>query len=324
MTLTHAQAKDLIRRGRNGSRRLGNNTYLYPVGADDYAVRFHATNVVTIHADGTYTLNTGGWDTVTTSQRINDYGPARVSSQNGERFIWHDGDPRTEPDIRACRKCHGAGRVREPGRRDYYEYSGGWNPRRIFPPKITLPRWAECRNCDGTGRKDYGSKPMSVIFYDGIKVDASGRVLDSHARARTNEPLEVTLARDAVRLKAVRAAWFKAHKLTPRNGEVRLFKAVRDDLRSANGGYYPVGGTTVAEDYDPAPHCGNGLHFSPTVETATRYDHAATRFLACAVDVATLTAIEDGYYAKAKARSCRVLYEVDQDGKRLRRSAIRS
>jgi hypothetical protein len=318
MTLTYDQARELVRRSRYGTPRLGNNTHLHAVGADDYAVQYHSTYVVTIHRDGTYTLNTGGWDTVTTKDRIRGYSPARVSSEGGELHVWHASDPKTEPKIRPCRKCRGVGRVREPGRREYYEYAG-WEYKRIFPPRIVLPRWAVCWNCGGTGQRDYGSKPMPVVFFDGIRVDSTGRVVDADQQARLREPIEVTLARNAVRMKAERAAWFKAHKLTPRNGEVRLFKAVRDDLRSANGGYYPIGGVTVAEDYSPDPHCGNGLHFSPTVAITRRYDQSATRFLACAVDVATLTAITDGYDAKAKARSCRVMYEVDEDGRRLPR-----
>jgi hypothetical protein len=50
--------------------KLANNTYLR-WGDRHFAVRLHDTDVVTFHDDGTIELDTGGWDTVTTKQRMN-------------------------------------------------------------------------------------------------------------------------------------------------------------------------------------------------------------------------------------------------------------
>lgn len=74
------------------SRKVANNTYLERRG-DDIAVRLHATDVVTFHADGTATLNTGGWFTVTTKARINDYLPGGISlsSIKGRWFLMYIG-----------------------------------------------------------------------------------------------------------------------------------------------------------------------------------------------------------------------------------------
>ena len=63
---------------------IANNTRLFKRG-EDYAVRLHNTDVVTIHSDDTYTLNTGGWRTVTTKERINRFSPARVYS---DKKVW--------------------------------------------------------------------------------------------------------------------------------------------------------------------------------------------------------------------------------------------
>ena len=54
------------------SRKMANHTYLERQG-EDIALRLHATDVVTMHADGSITLNSGGWQTVTTKERINNY-----------------------------------------------------------------------------------------------------------------------------------------------------------------------------------------------------------------------------------------------------------
>ena len=79
-----------LARGPNGPRKIGNNTYLYPVDGG-IGVRLHGTDVVVIHPDNTYTLNSGGWQTVTTKARINEFSPARVCQRNG---VWYvDGFP---------------------------------------------------------------------------------------------------------------------------------------------------------------------------------------------------------------------------------------
>lgn len=74
------------------SRKVANNTYLERRG-DDIAVRLHQTDVVTFHADGTATLDTGGWLTMTTKERINRYLPAgiRLESNRGRWFLIHRG-----------------------------------------------------------------------------------------------------------------------------------------------------------------------------------------------------------------------------------------
>ena len=73
--------------GRNSTRRkLGNNTYLERRDAESIAVRLHATDVVTFHANGDTVLNSGGWRTPTTKERINTYAPVSISQERG---IWY-------------------------------------------------------------------------------------------------------------------------------------------------------------------------------------------------------------------------------------------
>jgi hypothetical protein len=79
-------------RGRQGSTRL--------VKIDDstYGIRLHATIVVKIHSDGTYTLNSGGWHTKVTKERIEEYAPVNISSfkwvlPQGS-YYWHDNKTR--------------------------------------------------------------------------------------------------------------------------------------------------------------------------------------------------------------------------------------
>jgi hypothetical protein len=83
--LTYANAMDLLARGRDGRKKLTHNTYLHET-QDGVAVKLHNTDIVTIHRDDTYTLNSGGWQTVTTKARINEFSPARLGQDKG---IWY-------------------------------------------------------------------------------------------------------------------------------------------------------------------------------------------------------------------------------------------
>ena len=85
--LTYDQAMDILRTARTPAKKLGNNTYLRRVSDTTIAVVLHTTEVVRIHDDGTYTLNSGGWRTVTTKDRLNAYSPASVSQRNHDWYV---------------------------------------------------------------------------------------------------------------------------------------------------------------------------------------------------------------------------------------------
>lgn len=69
--------------GNRESKKLGNNTYLHRVDADTVAVRLHQTDVVTYKKNGHIILNSGGWKTATTKDRINTYSPFRIYQEKG-------------------------------------------------------------------------------------------------------------------------------------------------------------------------------------------------------------------------------------------------
>ena len=74
------------------SRKVGNNTYLVRnsgVPGDSIHLKLHNTYIITWYADGRIELNTGGWKTVTTKARINEYLSGYYISQN--RGVWRVG-----------------------------------------------------------------------------------------------------------------------------------------------------------------------------------------------------------------------------------------
>jgi len=100
---SYADALDKYTERRNAGNlergvKLGNNTYLEwepdetrGVEPEWFAVRLHSTNVVTFHADGRVVLDSGGWLTVTTKARLNDYIPSgwRVYADRGVWCLAH-------------------------------------------------------------------------------------------------------------------------------------------------------------------------------------------------------------------------------------------
>lgn len=96
--LTYTEAQDLMKKARHGRRKLENNTYLEERG-DSFAIRLHDTDIVMIHPNGVYTLDSGGWRTVTTKDRISHYSPAVVSSVKHRWFAYPFTDARGFTDF---------------------------------------------------------------------------------------------------------------------------------------------------------------------------------------------------------------------------------
>lgn len=79
------QTADQWLTGRNrNSKKLKNNTYLERKADGDIAVRLHSTDIITLHRNCSATLDSGGWRTMTTKDRLNEYGFI-ISQQEG---IW--------------------------------------------------------------------------------------------------------------------------------------------------------------------------------------------------------------------------------------------
>jgi hypothetical protein len=109
--------------------------------------------------------------------------------------------------------------------------------------------------------------------------------------------------------------WLSYHGVTVAHGKAILYKAVDADLTAGHEYIltgYPLGETVTAPEWESTQVCGHGLHFglSPTHARSYYNGSGDARYLAVEVDVATLVPLGD----KAKAPSCRVLYEVDIHG----------
>lgn len=76
------------------SKVIANNTVRYQIeGSEDTFIRLHRTDIVILHGDSA-TLNSGGYKTNTTKDRINNHAPCYVFQEKG---IWYIG---TSPNSR--------------------------------------------------------------------------------------------------------------------------------------------------------------------------------------------------------------------------------
>lgn len=88
--MTFNEAETLFKRARNKDKgyllpgRLGSTRLVKTERG--YGIKLHQTVVVEILPKNEYVLNSGGWRTVTTKERINLYSPVRVYS---EKRIWY-------------------------------------------------------------------------------------------------------------------------------------------------------------------------------------------------------------------------------------------
>lgn len=79
-----------ILKGRNKtSRKIDNNTVARLLDNNGVAIKLHDTDIIKYDNNGTVTLNSGGWKTVTTKERLNKYTQAGVSQKAG---IWYMAD----------------------------------------------------------------------------------------------------------------------------------------------------------------------------------------------------------------------------------------
>ena len=91
--MTYAEVLALVHGKTNRQKRkIGNNTYAEIEHDKSVSVRLHGTDVVRFYANGLVKLNSGGWRTHTTKQRINKYSPVQIFQKNFEWFL-SDGRP---------------------------------------------------------------------------------------------------------------------------------------------------------------------------------------------------------------------------------------
>ena len=98
-TFDHAQ-EVLAAQEKRGfdKKKLANNTYLTKED-DAFVIRLHDTDIVKIKEESNqtfFTINTDGWMTSTTKERINSFTPLRIFQKRGVWYVYQQVDGREE------------------------------------------------------------------------------------------------------------------------------------------------------------------------------------------------------------------------------------
>ena len=66
-------------------KKVANNTFKVTFDDDSYVIKLHNTDILCV-SKNRIVYNNGGWFTVTTKQRLNEFGPVRISQSKN---IWY-------------------------------------------------------------------------------------------------------------------------------------------------------------------------------------------------------------------------------------------
>lgn len=96
--MNYDRAKQLLAKARNknNGEPIANNTRLYERENNSISIQLHNTDIVTYKANGDIVLNSGGWKTVTTKSRINEYLEKWIITQHNS--IWYLGHGWDSPE----------------------------------------------------------------------------------------------------------------------------------------------------------------------------------------------------------------------------------
>jgi len=71
------------------SKIIGNNTIVHRLDDDTVAIKYHSTNILKINSNNVVTISTGGWETITTKDRLNQFLSCRGFGIFQKKGTWY-------------------------------------------------------------------------------------------------------------------------------------------------------------------------------------------------------------------------------------------
>lgn len=142
---SYQDARDFIGAGANPSshrnipsiRATGFRFEKRDDGQLDVVVKQHTTDIIRYHPDGTMTLNSGGWRTYSTKERLNSLTPARIGQEKG---IWYLYPPQPRWNPKGGPEGHG-GYEAHPTLGDLQGYEARKAARVEFEDGVVIDQW---------------------------------------------------------------------------------------------------------------------------------------------------------------------------------------
>lgn len=79
--------------GDEQAKIIASHVLVHRVSPDAIAIRLYDTDIVTYYADGTFEADNGGWNTPTTTSRLNQFGPHGWFFGHGKKKLFGRGQP---------------------------------------------------------------------------------------------------------------------------------------------------------------------------------------------------------------------------------------
>ena len=224
----------IVGRGRSRtSAKLGNHTYATKDSDGTINVKYHATNIMSFHPDGSVTLRSGGWKTMSTKERLNFYMPFGffIAQDKGVWYItkggWGGKRIRVFADemtVSASGKLRGGLPLKRGGTRikksmvSVNAYAKAFVDA-LFAAKVPPPSNGDCWDC--VMRHTKTGKTMGEI-------NGRGTHIASHIKERYYVPSLLATAME--RRKVSKAAWWVLGAIwqpSPQSADtIRAFGAV--------------------------------------------------------------------------------------------------
>ena len=165
------------------SKVVANNTVEYIKENGDKVIRLHQTDIVTFKKSGAIILNSGGWQTVTTKERINRYLPSPwvlyqtkniwylCQGYNGPRYVFQDGITLTQDKTgEYVNVLHQGEDERELIKLDkrIKKYADGFM-KALISGKVPAPSGGDCWYClmkDKDGKTVFNDKEHIISHMD--------------------------------------------------------------------------------------------------------------------------------------------------------------
>jgi hypothetical protein len=158
-----------------------------------------------------------------------------------------------------------------------------------------------------------------VTAWGNSQVTASGLALaivrSKNAKARGNTHV--------IKYPKTIKEWCDIYGIKISKGKINVYKAVDENFCSRDYFKYEIGKKATDQLWNPSTdiECGYGLHFCWDPIACEQFNNKPGHYLLCEVDMKSI-AFFDGepqYPEKIRAKECKVICEVDRQGKRLKK-----
>ena len=170
--MNYLNAENIYENSRK--RKLANNTYLEKNDDGSYAIRLHKTQIIKFYPRKTV-LNSGGWQTVTTKARINEFTCFNLWQKIGIWYLGNDYNINNsvvyadnivyDHETQTWSNCGKNPKKVQQLRKRAIKYSRDF-VKALFEGKVPAPSGGDCWGCcmrTETGETPMGNSPAHII-----------------------------------------------------------------------------------------------------------------------------------------------------------------